>query len=55
MDMNDPKKTAMNRLGQCGPTFSQRFRSPVFSLALLLLLTSAAFAQLTTADMEMRG
>jgi hypothetical protein len=50
MDMNDPKKTAMNRLGQCGPTFSRRFRPSVFILAVLLLFTSAAFGQLTTAD-----
>jgi hypothetical protein len=48
--MNDPKKTAMNRLGQCAPTFSRQFRLPVFILAVLLLFTSAAFAQLTTAD-----
>jgi hypothetical protein len=48
--MKDPKKAAMNRIGQCGLTLSQRFRSPVFCLALLLLFTSAAFGQLTTAD-----
>jgi hypothetical protein len=48
--MNNPKKTAMNCLGRCRPTFSQRFRPPVFFLALLLLFTSTTFAQLTTAD-----
>jgi hypothetical protein len=48
--MNDQKKTAINRIGQCGRILTQRFRTPVFFLALLLLFTSAAFAQLTTAD-----
>jgi hypothetical protein len=48
--MKDPKKVAMNRIGQCGLTLSQLFRSPAFFLVLLLLFTSAAFAQLTTAD-----
>jgi hypothetical protein len=48
--MNDQKKTAINRIGQCGRILTQRFRTPVFFLALLLLVTSAAFGQLTTAD-----
>jgi hypothetical protein len=48
--MNDQKKTAINRIGQCGRILTQRFRTPVFFLALLLLFSSAAFAQLTTAD-----
>jgi hypothetical protein len=48
--MKNQKKTAISRLGQCRRILSQRFRPPVFSLAILLLLTSAALAQLTTAD-----
>jgi hypothetical protein len=48
--MNSQKKTAISRLGQCRRILSQRFRPPVFSLAILLLFTSAALAQLTTAD-----
>jgi hypothetical protein len=48
--MNDQKKTAINRIGHCGRILSQQFRPPVFFLALLLLFTSPAFAQLTTAD-----
>src|ERR1700678_1771287 len=48
--MNNQKKTAISRLGQCRRILSQRFRPPVFSLAILLLFTSAALAQLTTAD-----
>jgi hypothetical protein len=48
--MTDQKKTAMNPLGQCGRILSQQFRPPVFFLALLLLFSSAAFAQLATAD-----
>ena len=48
--MNDQKKTAISRLGQCGRILSQQWMSPVFSLAILLLFTSAALAQLTTAD-----
>src|SRR5258708_37416691 len=48
--MNDQKKTAINRIGHCGRILSQQFRPPVFFLALLLLFSSAAFAQLTTAD-----
>src|ERR1700721_958115 len=48
--MKNQKKTAISRLGQCRRILSQQFRPPVFSLAILLLLTSAALAQLTTAD-----
>src|ERR1700679_3972136 len=48
--MINQKKTAINRLGQCRRILAQRFRPPVFSLAILLLFTSAALAQLTTAD-----
>ena len=48
--MNGQRKAAINRIGQCGRIFTPRFRPPVFLLALLLLVTSAAFAQLTTAD-----
>src|SRR5258708_4898899 len=48
--MNDQKKTEINRMGHCGRILSQQFRPPVFFLALLLLFSSAAFAQLTTAD-----
>src|ERR1700728_3984125 len=48
--MNIQKKTAISRLGQCRRILSQRFRPSVFSMAILLLFTSAALAQLTTAD-----
>src|ERR1700678_1439921 len=48
--MNNQNNTAISRLGQCRRILSQRFRPPVFSLAILLLFTSAALAQLTTAD-----
>ena len=48
--MNNQKKTTISRLGQCGRKLSQQWMPPVFSLAILLLLTSAALAQLTTAD-----
>ena len=48
--IRDQKKTAISRLGQCGRILSQHSMPPVFSLAVLLLLTSAALAQLTTAD-----
>src|SRR5580704_17766555 len=48
--MKNQKKTAISRLGQCGQILSQRFRPLLFSLAILLLLTAAALAQLTTAD-----
>ncbi len=48
--MNHQKKTAINRLGQCGRILSHLSMPSVFSLAVLLLWTSAALAQLTTAD-----
>jgi Carboxypeptidase regulatory-like domain len=48
--MNDQAKKATSRLGQCGRILSQRFRPPFFGLVISLLFTSAAFAQLTTAD-----
>jgi hypothetical protein len=38
------------RLGQCGRTIFQSWKRPIAFLALLVLFTSAAFAQLTTAD-----
>jgi hypothetical protein len=50
MDMINEQNIAINRIGHCGRTTTQRFRPPVFLLALLLLVTSAAFGQLTTAD-----
>ena len=45
-----PLEQLMNRIGQCGRAISQRRRGPVVLLTLLILFTSAAFAQLTTAD-----
>jgi hypothetical protein len=44
------KKRAATRLGQCGQTLSLRVMPPVFLLMIFLSFTSAAFAQLTTAD-----
>jgi hypothetical protein len=40
----------MNRIGQCGRAIFQGWRRPVTLLAFLVIFTSAAFAQLTTAD-----
>src|SRR5271155_5115609 len=40
----------MNRIGQCGRKIFQGLRRPLALLALLVLFTSAAFGQLTTAD-----
>jgi hypothetical protein len=40
----------MNRIGQCGRAIFHGWRRPVTLLAFLVLFTSAAFAQLTTAD-----
>jgi hypothetical protein len=40
----------MNRLGQCGRAIFHGWRRPVTLLAFLVLFTSAALAQLTTAD-----
>ena len=48
--MTNQKKRAISRLSQCRHILSQRFRPALFSLAILLLLTAAALAQLTTAD-----
>jgi hypothetical protein len=48
--MRDQKKVAIDHLGRCERLFFQRFKSLVILLATLLTLTSAAFAQLTTAD-----
>ena len=48
--MINQKKTAISRLGQCGQILSHRLRPLLFSLVILLLLTAAALAQLTTAD-----
>jgi hypothetical protein len=42
--------THMTRLGQCGRRISRGWSKPAYLLALLVLFTSAAFAQLTTAD-----
>jgi hypothetical protein len=36
--MTDQKKTTMNRIGQCGRILPQRFRPPVFFLAILPIL-----------------
>src|SRR6204780_3232854 len=43
-------KSQMNRIGQCGRRISRGWSKPAYLLALLVLFTSAAFAQLTTAD-----
>ena len=48
--MNDQEKTATNCIGQCRQRLSQQLRLLTSFLSLLLLFTSAAFAQLTTAD-----
>jgi hypothetical protein len=48
--MKSQIKMAMPRLGQCGRTIPRVWRQPAFLLALLFLFSSAAFAQLTTAD-----
>jgi hypothetical protein len=42
--------TQMDRIGQCGRRISRGWSKPAYLLALLVLFTSAAFAQLTTAD-----
>ena len=39
-----------SRIGQCGRTIFQNWKRPIALLALFALFTSAAFAQLTTAD-----
>jgi Carboxypeptidase regulatory-like domain len=43
-------KEEIARIGQYGRTISGRWRTPAYLLALLVLITTAAFAQLTTAD-----
>jgi Carboxypeptidase regulatory-like domain/TonB dependent receptor len=48
--MNYVSNTQMNRIGQCGRRISRGWSKPAYLLALLVLFTSAAFAQLTTAD-----
>jgi hypothetical protein len=48
--MNEQINRATNRICLCGKILSQQFRLPVFFLVLLLLFSSPAFAQLTTAD-----
>ena len=48
--MNDQRSNYRNRLAKCGQFILQAGRQPVFVLALLILFTSAAFGQLTTAD-----
>ena len=40
----------MNRIGQCGRAISQEKRGPAVLLTLLILFTTVAFGQLTTAD-----
>jgi hypothetical protein len=48
--MNHRLTIEMNRIGQCGRTIFRGWKRPALLLALLVLVTSAAFAQLTTAD-----
>src|ERR1700688_951629 len=48
--MRNKKNAATNRLGQCGRALSPRLMPPIFLLMIILSFTSAAFAQLTTAD-----
>jgi Carboxypeptidase regulatory-like domain len=43
-------KTQMNRIGQCGRRISRGWSKPAYLLALIVLFTSAAIAQLTSAD-----
>src|ERR1700728_1842083 len=40
----------MNRIGQCGRAISQEKRGPAVLLTFLILFTTVAFGQLTTAD-----
>jgi hypothetical protein len=47
---NKQKKSAIDYTGACGRILSQRFGPAVFILAVLLMFTSAASAQLTNAD-----
>src|SRR3984885_7577068 len=48
--MRNEKRPVTNLLGQCGRTLSLRLMPIVVLLMILLSFTSAAFAQLTTAD-----
>ena len=48
--MSSQEQMPIRRSGQCGRTLSQRFKTSMFLLTILGLLTSPAFAQLTTAD-----
>ncbi len=48
--MRNKKTTAPNRIGQCGRTLSKRLLPLLFLLTIVQSFTSAAFAQLTTAD-----
>src|SRR5579863_1769387 len=48
--MNHQRKTSISCLGQCKRAVSKRFRLSVLFLATLILPSSAALAQLTTAD-----
>ena len=47
---HDDVTRSVSRLGQCGRAIFQSWKRPIAFLALLALFTSAAFAQLTTAD-----
>jgi hypothetical protein len=48
--MNYEWKQQIDRIGQCGRTITQRWRQAAVLMALSILFTSAAFGQLTTAD-----
>ncbi len=48
--MRPELKQVMNRIGQCGRAISQESRGPAALLTLLILCTTVAFGQLTTAD-----
>jgi len=48
--MNHHKHVAISCLGQCRRILSHQIRRPILFLATLLILTSTAVAQLTTAD-----
>lgn len=48
--MKHAEMNHQNRIGQCGRAIFKSWRRPFVLLALLTIFTSAAFAQLTTAD-----
>jgi Carboxypeptidase regulatory-like domain/TonB dependent receptor len=48
--MNYDPTNMLNRIGQCGREIYQGLRRPIALLALLVLFTSAAFGQVTSAD-----